>query len=143
MSVRRRRVSVGHKLPYNILDKLHAVSAGFVPGFSLYLCSTFSLFLSSSLSFPMSLSCSHLLLQLVSKILRFHKTSLLAACFFSCHRTSSFLLFLRLSTAFELDETFSLVSRASLSFCPLPFSRLPFSFRRSLPSDSSSSILSV
>lgn len=53
---------------------------------------------------------------------------------------SSFLLFLRLSTAFEFDETFPVVPHASLSlsllslpFFPFPFfSPMPFSFFRFL-----------
>lgn len=124
-----RRVSVGHKLPYNILDKLHAVSPGFIP-FSLFLRPSLSLSLLFSLPLFRCLSCSHLLLQLVSEILRFHKTSLLAACFFSCHRMSSFLLFLRLSTAFEFDETFPVVPHASrsLSLPTLPSPPFPSSF---------------
>lgn len=125
-----RRVSVGHKLPYNILDKLHAVSSGVRPLSTSFTSS------SLSLSLFLCLSCSHLLLQLVSEILRFHKTSLLAACFFSCHRMSSFLLFLRLSTAFKFDETFPVVSHASLSFFPFLsiflFFSTPFSFFRFL-----------
>lgn len=87
-----RRVSVAHKLLYNIVDKLYAVSPGFVPSF----------FSSRSHRSSVSLTRSRhhrrrLLLQLVSGILRFHKTSLFTAYAF-------FLVIVRLRSFCSYDS---------------------------------------
>lgn len=92
------RVSVTHKLSYNILYKLHAVSPGFV----------LSLFRYLFLSLFCDIVSSHNLSPGFSDSIKLPCSS---HAFFSCHRMSSFLLFLRLSTAFEFDETFPVVPR--------------------------------
>lgn len=108
---------------------------------------SFSLSLFLDLSFFLSLFCdivsSHNLSPGFSDSI---KLPCSPHAFFSCHRMSSFLLFLRLSTAFEFDETFPVVPRIP------PFATLSHTATRSLcllllppplASDSSSSILSV
>lgn len=77
-----------------------------------------------------SLSLTRLLLQLVSGILRFHKTSLFTVCFFSCPRMSSFFLFsydspqpsssMKLSPFCATRRSYSLFSLYYHLFLPIP-----------------------